>query len=98
MARETIRPDWASKTFAGVVFGTPLALALAGIFAWVGPGGIGAPQKSQFVMWSIAPVWMAVLSTVWLFKSGRRALLVLGLADVAAFALLAAVRHVGGAP
>ena len=98
MPRETIRPDWASKTFAGVVLGAPLALALAGLFAWVGPGGIGAPQKSQFVMWSIAPVWMAVLSTVWLFRSGRRALLVLGLADVAGFALLAAVRHIGGMP
>lgn len=98
MPRETIRPDWAAKACAGVVLGAPLALALAGIFAWVGPGGIGAPQKSQFVMWSIAPVWMAVLSTVWLFRSGRRALLVLGLADVLAFALLAAVRHGGGAP
>jgi uncharacterized membrane protein (GlpM family) len=91
-----IRPDWWSKTFAGAVLGAALALALAGLFAWAGPGGIGAREKAQFGMWSIAPLWMLVFSTVYLFRSGLRAVLWLGGANVAAYSLLFYVRSILG--
>lgn len=90
-----IRADWWSKTLAGAVLGWTLAFALAGVFAWIGPGGIGAPQKSQFVMWMIAPLWMIAFSVVYLFRSGLRAVLSLGGANLMAWGLLLAVR--GGA-
>jgi len=90
--RAPIRPDWWSKTFAGVVLGAMLAFALAGIFAWAGPGGITPPDKSQFVMWLIAPVWMTVLGFVWLFRTGTLALLWLGGANLLAWGLLFCVR------
>ena len=93
--RAPIQPDWWSKTLAGAVLGWTLAFALAGIFAWVGPGGISAPQKSQFVMWMIAPLWMTAFSVVYLFRSGMRAVLWLGGANLLAWALFLAVR--GGA-
>nr|WP_229417746.1 hypothetical protein [Pseudoduganella buxea] len=72
--------------------GATLAFALAGLFAWVGPGGIAAPEKSQFVMWSIAPVWMTVFGFVWLFRTGTHALLWLGGANLLAWGLLLYVR------
>lgn len=84
--------DWWGKTLAGALLGYTLALAVAGLFAWIGPGGIGAPQKTQFVMWLIAPLWMAIFSLVYLARSGARALRWLGGANLFAYALLCAAR------
>ncbi|MDC8758405.1 hypothetical protein [Janthinobacterium fluminis] len=86
--KQPISKDWWSKTLAGAVLGWTLALALAGLFAWFGPDGIAAPQKSQFVMWMIAPIWMLVFSFVYLFRSGARAVLWLAAANLLAYALL----------
>jgi len=76
-----IQPDWWRKTAAGIVFGFILALGLSGLFAWLGPGGISAPIKSQFIMWSIAPLWMIIFSVVYLIPTGNKALLWLGVAS-----------------
>lgn len=89
-----IRPDWWSKTLAGGVLGATLALALAGLFAWLGPGGVSAAEKPQFVMWSIAPLWLSAFAAVYLFRSGGRALLWMGGANLAAYALLFWVKGV----
>lgn len=84
---------WFGKTCAGVVLGFGLALALSGLFAWLGPDGIDAGGgKTQFNMWLIAPLWAGVLSFVYLFADSRRVWLWLGLANVLAFGLLWAVR------
>ncbi|WP_255873993.1 hypothetical protein [Microbulbifer elongatus] len=93
-----LQPDWWSKSFAGAVLGLTLALALSGLFAWHGPGGIDAPDKRQFVMWSIAPLWVIAFSLVYLIPTGRRALLVMGALNLVAFGLLFAttVMHSGG--
>ncbi|MFT4047568.1 MAG: hypothetical protein QM661_12860 [Solimonas sp.] len=91
-APQRLQPDWWRKTFAGAVLGLTLAFALGGLFAWLGPGGIAAPDKAQFVMWMIAPLWGLCFALVYLFRSGARALLWLGLANAAAWGLLLAVR------
>lgn len=83
-----IRPDWLSKTLAGAVLGFTLAVAISGLFAWYGPGGIDAPNKTQFIMWLIAPLWMTLFSTVYLFTSGRAALLWFSGANLLSFGLL----------
>jgi hypothetical protein len=90
--RAPIRADWWSKPFAGAVLGATLAFALAGVFAWIGPDGIAAPDKSQFVMWLIAPLWLTVFGFVWLFRTGIQALLWLGGANLLAWSLLFWVR------
>ncbi|WP_317203439.1 hypothetical protein [Janthinobacterium sp.] len=86
--RIPIRADWWSKTLAGAVLGWTLALALSGLFAWLGPGGIAAPQKYQFIMWLIAPLWMIIFSLVYLFRTGLRAVFWLAAANLLAYALL----------
>lgn len=87
----SIRRDWLSKSLAGTVLGLGLGLALGGLFFRYGPAG--APtHEAQLAMWTVAPVWMGVLSLVYLFRSGRQAWLWLGAANAAAYALLYAGR------
>ena len=78
--------DWLGKTLAGGLLGFTLAMAIAGLVAWLGPGGVQASNKFQFVMWLVSPLWVAVVSLVYLFPSGPSAWLWLGLANVAAYA------------
>ncbi|MNU94302.1 hypothetical protein D3C71_842800 [compost metagenome] len=86
---------WFGKTCAGVVLGFGLALAVSGLFAWLGPDGINAGGgKNQFNMWLMAPLWATVLSFVYLFRSSLRAWLWLGAANVLAFGLLWLTRWV----
>ncbi|WP_228384538.1 hypothetical protein [Rhodocyclus gracilis] len=84
---------WWAVTSAGVFGGLALALALTGLFAWLWPGGIAAHGKYQFVMWLLAPLWLAAMNAAFLFRNGRRAWQALGGASLAAFAGLFACRH-----
>ena len=86
------REDGLSKTLAGTLLGFALAMAVSGLFAWLGPGGPAASNKFQFVMWLVSPVWVAVLSFSYLFASGRQAWFCLGAACVLAYAGLFAAR------
>ncbi|MGD9657350.1 MAG: hypothetical protein AB7U61_06860 [Methylocystis sp.] len=88
-----MRRDWVSKTSAGAILGFTLAIALAGLFAWLTPGGLAAPNKFQIVMWLVAPIWLTTLSLCFLFFSGMRAWLWLGGANFIAYAGLFACRH-----
>ena len=90
---------WLGKTVAGLVLGFAIGLAVSGLFAWFGPGGLmGGPGKTQFNMWLIAPVWSLVLSFVFLFPSSRSAWTWLGGATLVLIVVLAAGRIlVGGA-
>lgn len=91
-----MRADWWTKTLSGMVLGFTLALAVSGLFAWLGPGGIAAPQKVQFVMWLITPIWMLILSMIYLVRTGLRALTGLLIANALAYALLFLVKTWSG--
>ncbi|MDO6682321.1 MULTISPECIES: hypothetical protein [unclassified Oceanobacter] len=78
MAARDFRYDWWSKSLSGIIAGFLLALGISGLFAWWGPGGIDATNKVQFNMWLIVLVWVPLLATVYLFRNGVRAWLVLG--------------------
>lgn len=84
--------NWFGKASAGLVLGYGLAVALTGLFAWFGPGGYGGDDKIQFNMWMMSPIWAGVLSFCFLFRDGLRAWLWLGLANLAAFAVLFGAR------
>lgn len=84
---------WLGKTLAGTVLGFGLALAVSGLFAWLGPDGIdGGGGKNQFNMWLMGPIWALVLSFVFLFRSSLHAWLWLGAANALAFGLLWCLR------
>lgn len=84
-----IKEDWLSKTLAGCLLGFLLALIASSLFAIWGPGGLEAPNKTQFNMWIVPPIWMTIFSLVYLFRSGLRAWLWLGgFALVGALALV----------
>lgn len=85
--------DWFGKAAAGVVCGYTLAIALTGLYAWLGPRGLmHSSAKTQLAMWLISPVWVAVLSTCFLFRSATRAWGWLLFANAVCFGLLYAVR------
>lgn len=80
---------WLGKTCAGALLGFGLALAVSGLFAWLGPGGIdGGGGNAQFNMWLVALLWALILSFVFLFRTSASAWLWLGAANVLAFGAL----------
>ncbi|MGM9515100.1 hypothetical protein ACS5PK_12670 [Roseateles sp. DB2] len=86
--KQEIQRDWWLKSLSGTVLGASLALGLVGLWAWWGPGGLGAPDKVQFNMWMIAPLWMLALSAVYFMRSGAQALLALLALNALAYGLL----------
>jgi hypothetical protein len=87
----TIRRDWLSKTLAGALLGFSLALGCSGLFARLASGMVMA-LKAQLTMWMVMPIWLGVLSGCFLFRSGKRAWLWLGVANLVVFGALAAAR------
>jgi len=73
--------DWLSKTLAGLLLGLFLSLACSAVFMQL-PLTIAMSVKVQLAMWSVAPIWLFVLSLCFLFPTGQRAWLWLGLANL----------------
>ncbi|NRA52519.1 MAG: hypothetical protein HRU23_00040 [Gammaproteobacteria bacterium] len=92
---DKIQAHWWSKTAIGALLGLLLAYGLVATFAWYGPGGIDAPIKVQFNMWLITPLWLTIFSLVYLFKTGRSALIYLGGANVLCYSIFTLLRSLG---
>jgi hypothetical protein len=86
-----IRPDWVSKTLAGLLLGLSLALICSGLLASA-LTGMPLPVSGQLLMWLVPPVWLGVLSGVYFFSSGLRAWLWLGGVNVLALGIWWLVR------
>lgn len=85
--------DWFGKASAAVVLGFTLSLALTCSFEfWFTSGDSYVSAQGQIAMWLMAPIWCAVLSLCFLFRSPRRAWLWLGLANLAAWMLYGVLR------
>lgn len=80
---DPIRPDWISKTLAGLLLGLGLAISCSGLLAAV-LTGMPLPVSGQLVMWLLPPIWLGTLALVYFFSSGLRAWAWLGLANVLA--------------
>lgn len=90
----SIERDLLMKFVAGMVGGFGLALAASALFARLSPGGLDAPGKFHVTMWLVPPLWIALASASFMFRSGARAIGWLTLANVVAFALVLLCRRV----
>lgn len=91
MTDVAIRRDWVTKTLAGAILGFGLAIGCSGIYARLA-AETPLPIRAQLTMWIVMPIWLGVLSLVFLFRSGARAWLWLGLANIVVLGAFAALR------
>lgn len=85
--RPSLLRGCAGKTLAGVICGLAIALAASGLFMLPDTKYNTVYDKYQIAMWIVPPIWLAVLSVCYLFKSSLRAWLWLGGIAVAEFIL-----------
>jgi len=80
------------KSFAAILLGLPLAVALIGLAAL-----LSSDQARHTLPWLLVffPVWIGVMSVAFLFRSGARAWLWLGSACVLAYAVLYGLKASG---
>ncbi|GAB3292077.1 hypothetical protein [Parahaliea aestuarii] len=82
--------DWFGKASAGLLLGFLLSLALGGLLARYGLGGVAPFSiQHQLTMWLVSPLLVIILSACFLFRSSAQAWLWLGGANVFAWVLLA---------
>ncbi|MEX1828412.1 hypothetical protein [Luteibacter sp. CQ10] len=80
-----------AKTFAGIVLGLPLSLAVISLAIWIWPGSSEAVVIPFYM--AFFPLWVAVMAATYLFRSGVRAWAWLAAANVGAFAALFAAKQ-----
>lgn len=81
--------NWFAKVAVAAIFGFLLAIGVEGLILRVAFGDIFIfSTKGQFLMWLTAPIWLAVLSLSFLFRSGFEAALKLGIANVMVWGLV----------
>ncbi|MGH8085256.1 MAG: hypothetical protein ACREPV_08255 [Lysobacter sp.] len=91
MAREQLRGrDWLSFSLAAALPGFVLAMALAGMFQYLGDPM--AQDKSQVTMWIVPPLWMAAAGAAFGFRTPHAAWRWLLLAAALAIGAVVALR------
>ena len=74
MRRALTSRDWFGKASAGLVLGFLLALGAGGLFKTLaGLDDTFFSTKGQLAMWMMAPIWAAVLSFSFMYRSPARA-------------------------
>ncbi|MBK1673725.1 hypothetical protein CKO35_10470 [Ectothiorhodospira shaposhnikovii] len=87
-----LQRDWLTKILAGTLLGLGLALGCSGLMIHFTPG-LALSIQAQLAMWMVPPVWLGTLSLCFLFQSGARAWLWLGVANLLVFGGLAVAGH-----
>jgi len=83
--------NWFGKATAGFVLGLAIAIGISGLLTWgMGLGDTYFSLQGQFTMWMVSPIWCAILSFCFLFRSGPRAWAILGAATAAIWLALLA--------
>ncbi|MCX4192555.1 hypothetical protein [Methylophaga sp. OBS1] len=84
--QQTLHNDWLSKTVAGLILGFTAALGLSGVLLLI-VSEMNRSASAQLVMWLLSPMWLTLLSTVYLFRNGLRAWGWLALLNLMVYAL-----------
>lgn len=85
---------WAKSLAAGLL-GLPLTVGIIGLIALLWPGDPARSTLSILLM--SFPLWVAIMSVAFLFKTGLRAWLWLGGATVLCFVLIHVAKLLGWA-
>lgn len=80
-----------AKTFAGILLGLTLSMAVIALVIWVWPGSSEAVTLP--VMMAFFPLWIGIMAATYLFRSGRHAWGWLAIANLVAFGALWAAKH-----
>ena len=81
--------NWFGKVSAAVVLGFALSIGIIGLVGQLTAGGLpGEADKVQFTMWMTSPIWIVFLGSCFLFRTGLRAWLWLGAANIVCYGLL----------
>ncbi|QWT19596.1 hypothetical protein KPL74_17840 [Bacillus sp. NP157] len=80
-----------ARTFAGILLGCPLSMAIVSLAIYLWPGG----GEAVVIPWLVAffPIWVVVMAATFMYRSGARAWAWLAVANVGAFAALFLARH-----
>ena len=80
-----------AKTFAGILLGLPLAMALVSVLVWIWPvssESVVIPMLTVFF-----PLWIAIMAGTYMFRSGARAWVWLAVANFGTFGALYLAKH-----
>lgn len=90
--RYKIRPDWFSKTFAGLVLGLTFSMALGVLLCMLGEGHIDRMLLPQMGMWLVPWLWMPLFFAAYFFPKGWQVLLCYLTLNAVAYGLVFLVR------
>lgn len=92
-AVELTSRDWFGKVSAAAILGFTVTIALTCTFeALFSNGDAYFSPQGQIAMWLVSPIWCAILSLCFLFRSTARAWGWLAAANLMAWTIYAAVR------
>lgn len=94
-----IQPQWWGKTAVGVFLGLLLSYGIVAFIVWFGPDNINQNLsnerllwKTQFNMWIVTPIWMLIVSFIYMFKTTKQAFIYLFSANLIIYTLFFALR------
>lgn len=83
-----IQADWWSKTFAGLVLGLLIAIALGSLVVLLSLAHVDRSLAPQLGMWTIAWVWSPLFFLAYFIPKGWQAIAIYGLTAVLAYAAI----------
>ncbi|ALO43069.1 hypothetical protein [Pseudoalteromonas phenolica] len=96
---QKIQPQWWGKTAVGVFLGLALSYGIVALIVWFGPDGINGQLsdqrlfwKTQFNMWIVTPIWMLIVSFIYMFKTTKQAFISLLSANVIIYTVFFGLR------
>ncbi|MEL7477759.1 MAG: hypothetical protein AAGJ17_02525 [Pseudomonadota bacterium] len=99
LVSQKIQPQWWGKTAVGVFLGLALSYGIVALIVWFGPDGINSNLsdqrlfwKTQFNMWIVTPIWMLIVSFIYMFKTTKQAFIYLLSANVIIYTIFIGLR------
>jgi hypothetical protein len=80
-----------AKTFAGILLGLPLSMAVVSLAIWLWPRSSESVVIPMLMLFF--PLWIGAMASTFLFRSGTRAWAWLAMANLGAFAALFLAKH-----